>query len=53
MEETGGDINDYVNLNKDYADMEDMQILREHYRQSKPHLTEEEISFLIDDSFFL
>jgi hypothetical protein len=31
--------------------MEDMQILREHYRQTKPHLTEEEISFLIDDSF--
>ena len=51
MKETGGTLEDYVNLNKDYADMEDMQILREHYRQTKPHLTEEEISFLIDDSF--
>ena len=51
MKETGGTLEDYVNLNKDYADMEDMQILREHYRQSKPHLTEEEISFLIEDSF--
>ena len=51
MKETGGTLEDYVNLNKDYADMEDMQILREHYRQSKPHLTEEEIIFLIEDSF--
>jgi len=51
MKETGGTLEDYVNLNKNYADMEDMQILREHYRQTKPHLTEEEISFLIDDSF--
>ena len=51
MKETGGTLEDYVNLNKDYAGMEDMQILREHYRQSKPHLTEEEISFLIEDSF--
>jgi hypothetical protein len=51
MKETGGSLQDYVNLNKDYADMEDMDILREHYRHSKPHLNEEEISFLIDDSF--
>ena len=51
MKETGGSLEDYVKLNKDYTSMEDMDILREHYRQSKPHLNEEEISFLIDDSF--
>ncbi len=51
MKETGGTLEDYVNLNKDYSDMADMDVLREHYRQSKPHLNEEEISFLIEDSF--
>ena len=51
MKETGGSLEDYVNLNKDYSGMEEMQILREHYRQTKPHLSEDEISFLIEDSF--
>ena len=51
MKETGGTVEDYVNLNKDYSGMDDMDVLREHYRQSKPHLNEDEISFLIEDSF--
>ncbi|MEL0115152.1 MAG: hypothetical protein VW894_02465 [Gammaproteobacteria bacterium] len=51
MQETGGTLEDYVNLNKDYDGMEDMDILREHYRQTKPHLSQDEISFLIEDSF--
>ena len=51
MKETGGTLEDYVNLNKDYSGMADMDVLREHYRQTKPHLNEEEISFLIEDSF--
>jgi hypothetical protein len=40
-----------VKLNKDYNSMSDMDMLRENYRQTKPHLTEEEINFLIEDSF--
>ena len=51
MRDTGGTLEDYVNLNKDYDSMEDIEILREHYRQTKPHLSEEEISFLMEDSF--
>jgi hypothetical protein len=51
MEETGGSLEDYINLNKDYDSMEEMDILREHYRQTKPHLSEDEISFLMEDSF--
>jgi hypothetical protein len=51
MKDTGGTLEDYVNLNKNYDDMEDMSLLREYYRQSKPHLSEDEISFLIEDSF--
>jgi len=51
MKETGGSLEDYVNLNKDYNSMEDMDLLREHYKQTKPHLSDDEISFLIEDSF--
>ena len=51
MEETGGDINDYVNLNKDYTKLEDTEVLLEYYKQTKPHLSLEEISFLMQDSF--
>jgi len=51
MKETGGTLEDYVNLNKDYSNMDDMELLKEHYRQTKPHLAEDEIDFLIEDSF--
>tara|TARA_R110001592_G_scaffold39850_5_gene131029 strand:- start:10968 stop:12215 length:1248 start_codon:yes stop_codon:yes gene_type:complete len=51
MKETGGTLDDYVKLNKDYNSMEDMELLKEHYRQTKPHLAEDEINFLIEDSF--
>jgi hypothetical protein len=51
MEETGGDINDYVKLNKDYSGMDNQDLLHEYYKQTKPHLNAEEISFLMDDQF--
>ena len=51
MEETGGDISDYVKLNQDYSKLDDMEVLLEYYKQTKPHLSLEEISFLMEDSF--
>ena len=51
MEETGGSVEDYVRLNQDYSKYDDNSVLREYYRQTKKHLTDEEISFLIEDSF--
>jgi len=51
MEETGGDINDYVKLNQDYSKLNDNDVLYEYYKQTKPHLTNEEINFLMEDSF--
>jgi hypothetical protein len=51
MEETGGDLEDYVRLNQDYSDMEDSIALQEYYRATKPHLTEEERKFLMDENF--
>ena len=51
MEETGGDLNDYVKLNQDYSKLNDDDVLYEYYKQTKPHLTNEEINFLMEDSF--
>ena len=51
MDETGGDINDYVKLNQDYSKLDDTSLLREFYAQTKPHLDTEEISFLMEDTF--
>jgi len=51
MEETGGDINDYVKLNQDYSKLNDNEVLYEYYKQTKPHLNNEEINFLMEDSF--
>ena len=51
MNDTGGDLEDYVKLNQDYSKLDDMSLLREYYKKTKSHLNDEEISFLIDDSF--
>ena len=51
MNETGGDLEDYVKLNQDYSKLEDRDLLFEHYKQTKPHLNIEEINFLMEDQF--
>ena len=51
MEDTGGDINDYVTLNQDYSKLDNQDLLFEHYKQTKPHLNIEEINFLMEDQF--
>ena len=51
MEETGGDLSDYVKLNQDYSKLDDTSLLHEYYKQTKPHLDNEEISFLMEDTF--
>ena len=51
MEDTGGDLNDYVALNQDYSKLDNQDLLLEHYKQTKPHLNTEEINFLMEDQF--
>ena len=51
MNETGGTIEDYVKLNADYSKIEDSDLLKSYYQQTKGHLTNEEIDFLIEDRF--
>lgn len=51
MNETGGTIEDYVKLNADYSKIEDSDLLKSYYQQTKGHLTSEEIDFLLEDNY--
>ena len=51
MEDTGGNVEDYVALNKDYSKLSSGQLLKEYYIKTKPHLELEEIAFLMEDNF--
>ena len=51
MEETGGNVEDYVRLNADYSNVDNDVLLKEYYKKSKPHLNDEEIKFLLEDNF--
>ena len=49
MNETGGTLEDYVRLNADYSNVDNTTLLKEYYKQSKPHLDSEDISLLLED----
>jgi len=51
MEETGGDLADYVRLNTDVKELDDSEVLNDYYKLTKPHLDNEEINFLLEDKF--
>ena len=51
MDNTGGNIEDYVRLNANYDDIDSKTLLKEYYRKNKPHLDEEEIAFILEDKF--
>ena len=49
MEETGGTIEDYTRLNADYTNVDNNTLIREYYKQTKPHLDSEDVSLLLED----
>jgi hypothetical protein len=51
MDETGGTIEDYVSLNRNISDLDNMSVLVEYYKKTKPHLSAEEVNFLMEDNF--
>ena len=51
VNDTGGNVEDYVKLNRDYNEMDNQTALNEYYRITKPHLDDEERSFLMEDNF--
>jgi len=51
MNDTGGDIVDYVKLTQDYSKYDDKSLLKEYYKATKSHLDEDEVNFLMEDNF--
>jgi hypothetical protein len=49
IEETGGTVQDYARLNADYSNIDNNTLLKEYYKQTKPHLDQEDIDILLDD----
>ena len=49
MEETGGTVADYVRLNADYTNIDNNTLVREYYKQTRPHLDHEDVSLLLED----
>jgi hypothetical protein len=49
MNETGGSLEDYVKLNTDYSKLNEVQLIREYYENTKPHLDKEDIEALMED----
>ncbi len=51
MKETGGTMQDYIRLNTNYEDVDRDVLVKEYYKSTKPHLSQEEIDFMIEDTF--
>jgi hypothetical protein len=49
MEETGGTVDDYVRLNADYSSVDNNTLVREYYKQTRPHLDYDDVSLLLED----
>ena len=49
MNETGGTVEDYVELNKDYSKLDNDQVLKEYLRKNKPHLDKDDIDLIMED----
>ena len=51
MNETGGSMEDYIRLNKNYEGLDNKDLIKEYYATTKPHLTPDEVNFLIEDNY--
>ena len=51
INETGGDLEDYVKLNTDYSLLNEEQLLKEYYASTKKHLSKDDVDFLMEDNF--
>ena len=51
MRETGGTMQDYLRLSANYDDIDQDVLVKEYYKNTKSHLTAEEVNFMIEDNF--
>jgi hypothetical protein len=51
MDETGGSLEDYVSLNRDFSALEPTSLVYEYLKATKPHLDDADISFMMQNKF--
>ena len=51
MRETGGTIEDYARLNADYSNVDENTLLKEYYKNTKPHLSDDDLAFVMEENF--
>ena len=49
--ETGRSFSDFAELQKDWTAVSDEQVIREYYKQTKPHLDSEDIEHILGEQF--
>lgn len=49
--ETGRGFEDYMNLQKDWSKVDETSLLKQYYKETNPHLDDEDISYLMEDKF--
>ena len=49
--ETGRSFSDFAELQKDWNAVSDEQVIREYYKQTKPHLDKEDIEHILGEQF--
>jgi hypothetical protein len=49
--ETGRSFEDYAKLQQDWSQVDDTSVMREYYRQTKPHLDSDEIDYLLSEEY--
>ena len=52
MEETGGTLEDYVSLNKNFDDLSPVDLIKDYYTKKYPHYSEERIDRKMNKEFF-
>lgn len=49
--ETGRGFEDFINLQKDWTKVDDTSVLKEYYKETKPHLDDEDINLILSEDF--
>ena len=49
MEDTGGNLEDYVRLSSDYSTVDSTTLLKEYYKTTKPYLEGDDIDLILED----
>ena len=49
MEDTGGTVEDYVRLNADYSNINEIDLVKEYYKKTQPYLDSEDMDMVLED----